>query len=136
MADIIRQRSLRVVNRLNKWPTNGLFTVRSKTCRGTNRQWFNVSVNDISMIIGNVFEQVDFYSLSFTINARINYDDRSSPYINLSIDLMSAESMPIESIERHELDDFLRHKINQALLVSDVISFKISCHVKGWFWLP
>lgn len=134
MVDIIRQRSVTTTNTLNKWPSNGFYTLRHSSCNRDIRKYFNLSISDVEMVIGNLFQQVDEYSLSFTLNARVNYADRRSPYINLSVTLMMAESMPIESRERHELNFFLHHKINQALLVSDVITFKMSCHVKGWFW--
>ena len=134
MVDIIRQRSVTTTNTLNKWPSNGLYTQCHSLYNRDKRKWFNLSIDDVEMVIGNLFEQVDEYSLSFTLNARVNYADRRSPYINMSVTIKMSESMPIESQERHELTSFLYHRINQGLLVSDVITFKINCHVKGWFW--
>ena len=135
MAKIIRQRPGQSLNHLNKWPNNGFYTRDHYHPNDIIvRQWCHLKIDDVHTLIGNAFEQTDMEILTLMITARHHYSVRSSPYLDIRIENVHQELMPIESMDRHTLSDYLKHKVGQDLLMSDVAYFTIGCHVKGWFW--
>lgn len=134
MAEIIRNRTVLSVNRLNKWPTNGLFTCSRTSFEHLDRRWFDISVGDVTCLIGNVFEQTDFNMIIFNITARRDYSIDNSMVIDLSVDRASIDVMPIEAQECHSLESYLKTKIMKLLCSHDYAEFKLKCYVKGWFW--
>ena len=135
MANIIRLRLGKGLNPINKWPTNGFYT-RDHYHQNDIivRQWCHLDVDDVQTLIGNAFEQTDMTMLTVMITARRHYSVRTTPYLDVRIENVQQEELPIESMDRHMLSEHLKYKIDQALLVSDVTTFTIRCHVKGWFW--